>query len=232
VFDNHAANPFVFPNLPYDTEKDLDPVLLIGTAPYVIGTHPQKPFKTLPDVIAAAKAKPETLSYASVGSGSIGHLAMVLLSKRAGVRLVHVPYRGGGPAMNDAIAGHVDLIIGSTALIVPQVQAGAIRAVAQTGNARTPALAELPTVRESGFPGFEANAFWGVLAPAGTPKPLIERFGSAVAACLREPGVAKQIIETQQVALALTGPEELRKFLREQMQVWGPVVRENDIRGD
>ena len=232
VFDNHAANPFVFPNLPYDTEKDLDPVLLIGTAPYVLATHPQKPFKSLADVIAAAKAKPETLSYASVGSGSIGHLAMVLLSKQAGVRLVHVPYRGGGPAMNDAIAGHVDLIIGSTALIVPQVQAGTIRAVAQTGNARTPALAELPTVRESGFPGFEANAFWGVLTPAGTPKPLIDRFGSAVAACLREPGVAKQIIETQQVALALTGPDDLRKFLRDQMQVWGPVVRENDIRGD
>ena len=232
VFDNHAANPFVFPNLPYDTEKDLDPVLLIGTAPYVIATHPQKPFKSLADVIAAAKAKPETVSYASVGSGSIGHLAMVLLSKRAGVRLVHVPYRGGGPAMNDAIAGHVDLIIGSTALIVPQVQAGTIRAVAQTGSKRAPALRELPTVRESGYPGFEANAFWGVLAPAGTPKPLIERFGTALAACLREPGVAKQLIETQQIALALTGPEDLRKFLSEQMQVWGPVVRENDIRGD
>ena len=232
VFDNHAANPFVFPNLPYDTEKDLDPVLFIGTAPYVLATHPQKPFKSLSDVIAAAKDNPDTLSYASVGSGSIGHLAMVLLSKRAGVRLVHVPYRGGGPAMNDAIAGHVDLIIGSTALIVPQVQAGTIRAVAQTGSKRAPALRELPTVRESGYPGFEANAFWGVLAPAGTPKPLIERFGTALAACLREPGVAKQLIETQQIALALTGPEDLRKFLSEQMQVWGPVVRENDIRGD
>jgi tripartite-type tricarboxylate transporter receptor subunit TctC len=134
--------------------------------------------------------------------------------------------------MNDAIAGHVDLIIGSTALIVPQVQAGTIRAVAQTGSKRAPALRELPTVRESGYPGFEANAFWGVLAPAGTPKPLIERFGTALAACLREPGVAKQLIETQQIALALTGPEDLRKFLSEQMQVWGPVVRENDIRGD
>src|SRR5882757_2296062 len=206
VFDNHAANPFVFPNLPYDTEKDLDPVLLIGTAPYVLATHPQKPFKTLADVIAAARAKPETLSYASVGSGSIGHLAMVLLSKRAGVRLVHVPYRGGGPAMNDAIAGHVDLLIGSTALVVPQIQAGTIKAVAQTGKARTPTLGEVPTVGESGFPGFEAHAFWGVLAPAGTPKPLTERFGAELAACLREPRVARQLTETQQVALALTGP--------------------------
>src|SRR6476469_6289615 len=122
VFDNHAANPFVLPGLPYDTEKDLDPVLFIGTAPYVVSTQAQKPFKTLDDVIAAAKAKPGAVSYASVGSGSVGHLAMALLSKQAGVQLVHVPYRGGGPAMNDAVAGHVDLLVGSTALAIPQIQ--------------------------------------------------------------------------------------------------------------
>ncbi len=134
VFDNHGANPFVLPNLPYDTEKDLDPVLFIGTAPYLISTGEMKPYRTLAEVIAAARAAPEKVSYASVGSGSIGHLAMALLSKQAGVKLVHVPYRGGGPAMNDAIAGHVDLLIGSTALSTPQVQARArSRAVVQTG---------------------------------------------------------------------------------------------------
>src|SRR5262245_13717844 len=124
VFDNHAANPFVLGTLPYDTEKDLDPVLFIGTASYVVSTQTQKPFKTLGDVIAAAKARPDTVSYASVGSGSIGHLAIALLSKQAGIRLVHVPYRGGGPAVNDAVAGHVDLLVGSTALSIPQIQAG------------------------------------------------------------------------------------------------------------
>jgi tripartite-type tricarboxylate transporter receptor subunit TctC len=169
VFDNHAANPFVLPDLPYDTEKDLDPVLFIGTAPYVVSTQAQKPFKTLADVIAAAKAKPGAVSYASVGSGSVGHLAMALLSKQAGVRLVHVPYRGGGPAMNDAVAGHVDLLVGSTALSIPQIKAGTIRGVVQTGKARTATLGALPTVGESGFPGFEAYAWWGVFAPAGTP---------------------------------------------------------------
>src|SRR5215475_9134327 len=101
VFDNHAANPFVLPTLPYDTEKDLDPVLLIGTAPYLITTAKAKPFQTLADVIAAAKENPGKVSYGSVGSGSVGHLAMALLSQRAGVKLTHVPYRGGGPAMND-----------------------------------------------------------------------------------------------------------------------------------
>jgi tripartite-type tricarboxylate transporter receptor subunit TctC len=232
VFDNHAANPFVLPNLPFDTEKDLDPVLFIGAAPYVVATQPQKPFKTLADVIAASKARPDTISYGSVGSGSVGHLATVLLSKQSGARLVHVPYRGGGPAMNDAIAGHVDLLVGSTALVVPQVKAGALRAVVQTGKTRAAALAEVPTVAENGFADFEAYAWWGVFAPAGTPKAAIARFGDALAATLREPRLAAQLSETQQVTLALGGPPELAHFVNEQMRVWGAVVREYDIKGD
>jgi tripartite-type tricarboxylate transporter receptor subunit TctC len=232
VFDNHGANPFVLPNLPYDTEKDLDPVLFIGTAPYLISTGQMKPYRTLAEVIAAAKATPEKVSYASVGSGSIGHLAMVLLSKQAGAKLVHVPYRGGGPAMNDAIAGHVDLLVGSTALSVPQVQAGKIRAVVQTGKTRATALANIPTVAESGYAGFEAYAWWGVFAPAGTPRAVIDRFGGEMTACLREERVAKQLTETQQIALALSGPDELRRFLSDQMRTWAAVVKENNIRGD
>lgn len=232
VFDNHAANPFVLPSLPYDTEKDLDPVLFIGTAPYLLATGAMKPYRNLADVIAAAKAEPEKISYASVGSGSIGHLAMVLLGKQAGVKLVHVPYRGGGPAMNDAIAGHVDLLIGSTALSVPQVQAKSIRPVVQTGKTRATALPDVATVAENGFPGFEAYAWWGIFAPAGTPKPMIGRFGAEMTACLREERVAKQLSETQQVSLVLGGPEAQRAFLAEQMRVWGAVVRENNIKGD
>ena len=232
VFDNHGANPFVLSSLPYDTEKDFDPVLFIGTAPYMITTAPTKPFKTLADVISAAKAKPDGVSYGSVGSGSIGHLAVTLLSKRAGVRLTHVPYRGGGPAMNDAIAGHVDLLIGSTALQIPQVDGGKIRAVVHTGHKRLGSKPDVPTVAESGFPGFEAYAWWGIFAPAGTPKAMIDKFGSEMAACLREERVSKQLIETQQVDLRLGGPEEMRKFLADQMRTWGKVVRDNNIKGD
>ena len=232
VFDNHAANPFVLPSVPYDTEKDLDPVLLIGTAPYLLSTGAMKPFRTLADVVAAAKKDPEKVSYGSVGSGSIGHLAMVLLSKQANVKLVHVPYRGGAPAMNDAVAGHVDLLIGSTALSMPQVQSGRLRAVAQTGKTRPASLSDVPTVSENGFPGFEAYAWWGVFAPAGTPRPLVERFGAELAACLREDRVARLLTETQQVTLVLGGPDEQRKFLADQMRVWGGVARENNIKGD
>jgi tripartite-type tricarboxylate transporter receptor subunit TctC len=232
VFDNHAANPFVLPSLPYDTEKDFDPVLFIGTAPYLISTGAMKSYRTLADVIAAAKAAPDKVTYASVGSGSIGHLAMVLLSKQAGAQLVHVPYRGGGPAMNDAIAGHVDLLIGSTALSIPQVQAGRIRAVVQTGKTRASTLSEVPTAGESGFAGFEAYAWWGVFAPAGTPRRIVDRFGAEMKACLSEERVAKQLTEAQQVSLVLGGPEEQRRFLADQMRTWGAVVKENNIKGD
>jgi tripartite-type tricarboxylate transporter receptor subunit TctC len=232
VFDNHAANPFVLPNLTFDTEKDLDPVLLIGNAPYLVATSPDKPYKSLGDVLAAAKAKPNSVSYGSVGSGSIGHLAMVLLAKRAGVSMVHVPYRGGGPAMNDTIAGHVDLLVGSVALSITQVQAGKLRAVFHMGNERVAALPDVAAASESGFPGFTAYAWWGVFAPAGTPKPIIERFGAELVAALRRPDVSKQLIETQQVNLLLAGPDVLRSFVSEQMRTWGAVVRENNIKGD
>jgi tripartite-type tricarboxylate transporter receptor subunit TctC len=231
VFDNHAANPFVFPNMPFDTERDLEPVQLIGTAPYVLSTNPQKTFKTLADVVDAARANPGTLSYATVGAGSIGHLAMELLWSEAGVRLLHVPYRGGGPAMNDLIAGHVDLLIASTTQSIPFIQAGSIIALAQSGKTRTSALANVPSMAES-YPGFEARAWRGVFAPAGTPKSIISRFAEELAASLRDPRVAKQLNETQQVTFALGGPEELRKFVNEQMRLWGPGAREHSIRAD
>ena len=233
VFDNHAANPFVLPDLPYDTEKDLDPVLFIGTAPYVVSTQAQKPFKSLADVIAAAKAKPGAVSYASVGSGSVGHLAMALLSKQAGVRLVHVPYRGGGPAMNDAVAGHVDLLVGSTALSIPQIQVGTIRAVVQTGSGA------YAGARRSADGGRERLSRLRRPMPGGgcsrrraRPRPSAARFGAEVTACVREERVARQLTETQQVSLVLGGPEELRKFLGDQMRVWGAVAREQDIKAD
>jgi tripartite-type tricarboxylate transporter receptor subunit TctC len=207
-------------------------VLLIGTAPYVITTAAAKPYKTLADVLAFAKENPGKVSYGSVGSGSVGHLAMALLSQRAGVKLTHVPYRGGGPAMNDAVAGHVELLVGSTALSMPQVEAGTIRPIVQTGKERNQFIAQVPTVAESGFPGFEAYAWWGIFAPAGTPKNIIERFGNEMAATLREERITKQLVETQQVTLTLGGPEAERAFVSNQMQTWGKVVKDNNIKAD
>ena len=232
TFDNHAVNPVLLPNFPFDNQKDLAPVTLIGTAPYLVATHPSKPYKTLADIIAAAKKTPGKISYASVGSGSIGHLAMVLLAKQAGIDLTHVPYRGGGPAGNDAVAGHVDLVNGSAALLTPHVASGKLRAVFQTGTKRLAAHSGVQTVGEAGFPGAQAVAWWAAYAPAKTPKPIIDRFRGALVESLREDKPSKMLTESQQMTLLLTGPEELRKFELEQTRIWGGVVRENGIKGD
>jgi len=219
-------------NLQYDTEKDLDPVMLVATAPYLLAASTKHDFKTLADVLAAAKAKPDGLSYASVGSGSIGHLFMVLLQKKTGMKLTHVPYRGGGPAMNDALGGHVDFIVGSVALITPQLGSGKLRPIVQTGEKRVPALPDVATVMESGVPDLTAYTWWGVFAPAGTPKPIVERFNKELAASIREERVSKTLTESQQMTLVVSGPEELGKFSTAQGKLWGPVVKENDIKGE
>jgi len=230
-FDTHAVNPFLF-NLNFDTLKDLDPVMLIGTAPNLLATHPSRPFKSFADVVAAAKAKPGTITYASIGSGSVGHLTMTLLAERARCSLVHVPYRGGGPAMNDAIAGHVDLIIGSAALVMPQVAGKTIVPLMQTGKTRMPTLSTVPTAIENGFAKFEAYAWWGVWAPAGTPKPIIERFAAALGEALRDPVVSKNLTENLQVNLLTGNAQDEAKFLAEQMALWEPVVKQNNIKSD
>lgn len=231
VFDTHAVNPFLL-NMNFDTVKDLAPVLLIGTAPNVLCAHPSRPFKNFADVIAAAKEKPGTLSYASIGSGSVGHLTMTLLAKKAGINLVHVPYRGGGPAMNDALAGHVDMIIASAALAMPQVKADKIRPLIQTGKTRVSTLPDVATAIENGFTGFESYAWWGVFAPAGTPKPIIERFAATLTETLRDPTISKQLSENLQITLRLGGPQEQEQFLVQQMALWEPVVKENNIKPD
>ena len=232
TFDNHAVNPVLLPNFPFDNQKDLEPVSLIGTAPYMVATNPAKPYKSLADVIDAAKKTPGKVSYGSVGSGSIGHLAMVLLSKNAGIELTHVPYRGGAPAVNDALAGHIDLVNGSVALLTPQVAAGRLRPVWQHGAQRLAAHATVQTVGEAGFPGAQANAWWGAYAPAKTPKEIIGRFRTALVESLREDKAARMLTESQQMSLLLTSPEDLRKFEIEQTRIWGSVVRENGIKGD
>jgi tripartite-type tricarboxylate transporter receptor subunit TctC len=229
VFDTHAVNPALM-QLPYDSEKDLDPVLLIGTTPNMLAVTPSSPFRTLADVLSAARSRPEGVSYASVGSGSLGHLCMVVLEKRAGVRWTHVPYRGGAPAVNDTLGGHVDMIIASTALLAPQVKAGALRAIAHTGTKRLQSFPDVPTVAESGFPEYSTYAWWGLFAPHGTPTAMIDQFGQALTSTLREPAMARQFAEVFQVELPLKGPEDLRQFFAEQMRVWGQVVRENGIK--
>jgi tripartite-type tricarboxylate transporter receptor subunit TctC len=230
VFDTHAVNPFL-QNLSFDTEKDLEPVLLIGTAPNVLATLPDRPLKTFAEVIATAKAKPDTITYGSVGSGSLGHLTMVLLGQRAGVKMVHVPYRGGGPMMTDLLAGHIDMGIASAALMAPQVRGGKLHGLVQTGATRTPDLSSIPTAIESGFPDFVSNAWWGMFTAGRTPRPIIDRFSNALLEVLREPAI-KSRIEEMQITLRLGAPDVQREFLADQMKLWGQVVKEHNIKDD
>lgn len=232
VFDTHAVNPFLLPGMPFDTDRDLDPVLLIGTAPNVICTHPNRPWRSLREVIADARTRPETITYGTIGAGSVGHLSMTLLSNRAGIKLIHVPYRGGGPLLNDTLAGHVDLACASTGLLGPHLSGGQTIPLCHGGRTRLPQFPDLPTVIEEGFPDFESVAWWGVFAPAGTPAPIIERFGAAFIASIHDEKVEKEITEVQMITLSLAGPPVLRTFLADQMRTWSAVIRDNNIRGD
>ena len=232
VFDTHAVNPFLLPDMPFDTEKDLEPVLLIGTAPNVICTHPSRPWRSLKEVIVDAKERPESITYGTIGAGSVGHLSMTLLANRAGIRLIHVPYRGGGPLLNDTLAGHVDLACASTGLLGPHLSGGQTIPLCHGGRTRLARFPELPTVIEQGFPDFESVAWWGLFAPAGTPAPVIDRFGAAFAASVHDEKIEKEMTEVQMIALSLDGPPVLRKFLADQMRIWSAVIRDNNIRGD
>ncbi|QCI68549.1 tripartite tricarboxylate transporter substrate binding protein [Phreatobacter stygius] len=232
VFDTHAVNPTLLPSMGFDANRDLDPVMLIGTAPMVITAHPGQPYRTLADIIAAARDKPGTIPYGTIGNGSLGHLAMTLLAKRAGVRFNHIPYRGGGPLVNDALGGHVPLAIASSAVLAAHLAAGTLRPIAQTGTARAATLSAVPTVAESGFAGFEAEAWWAVFAPAGTPAAMVQRFNAELTASFRDESILRQLTENQQVKLMTAGPAELKRFFEGQMAIWGQVVRENSIKAD
>ena len=179
VFDTHGVNPSLIPNLPFDSRKDLSPVILVGTSPMVLATFAGSEYKTFADVIAAAKAK-KNVSYGSIGSGSLGHVAMTLLGKNGGIDWAHIPYKGGGPLMNDAVAGHVPLSIGSVFVTKPHIDSGRMRPLAVTSSKRSPDLPNVPTIAESGYPGFEAPAWWAVLAPANTPPDILKRMNDAL----------------------------------------------------
>jgi tripartite-type tricarboxylate transporter receptor subunit TctC len=232
VFDTHAVNPSLIQGMQFDTAKDLAPVMLVGTAPMAITTSPSKPYKTFADVVAAAKAKPDTLSYGSIGNGSLGHLTMILVQQAAGVKMVHVPYKGGGPMMTDAMGGQIELGVASVAAVGPHVKGGKLRAIAVTGDKRSHAMPDVPALAEQGFKGFSALAWWGIFAPAGTPKPIIDKFHAELIKAFGQPDLRKTLTETLGMDLVLSSPEAQQKFLLAEMARWGKVVKDNGIKPD
>jgi tripartite-type tricarboxylate transporter receptor subunit TctC len=230
VFDTHAVNPSLIPGMPFDTRKDLAPVILLGTAPMVIATPAGSEYKSFADVVAAAKAK-KNVGYGTVGSGSLGHLAMALLAKNGGLEMTHVPYKGGGPLMQDAVAGHVPLSVASIFVTKPHIDSKRLRPLAVTTSKRSPEYPDVPTVAESGYPGFDAPAWWGVLTSAKVPPEIVRRMNEEINKALKVPEIAARLAG-QGMAVAGGPPEAARSFIDKQIDTWAQVVKDNNIKAD
>ena len=215
--------------VPYDVHKDLAPIGLVVSLQNIIVVNPTLPAKNLNDYLALAKAKPGQMLYASSGSGSPGHLAAVLLESMTGVRMTHVPYKGGGPAITDLIAGHVPSFFAVISTGVPHVRSGKIRAIAVTGAKRAEAVPDVPTVAESGVKGYAATNWYGMLAPAGTQQPIIDRHNRDLVAALKSPDVVQQL-KDQGIDAAPTSPAEFARFIAAEEKKWVPIIRKSNIK--
>jgi tripartite-type tricarboxylate transporter receptor subunit TctC len=231
VFDTHAVNPALIPNMGFDTERDLAPLLLFGTAPMVLTAHRTRPYRTFAAMAEQARARPDTLTYGTIGNGSLAHLTMALVGKASGLQLVHVPYRGGGPLAVAAVAGEVDMPVATRPAIGVHIDSGALVPLAQTGATRSPSMPDIPTLAEAGVPGIDARAFWGFLGPAGIPAPIKQRMEAAIREALAIPEVRSRVIGLG-IDLDPKGEAEFAPFLSTQIATWGRVVRENNIRPD
>ena len=229
VFDTHAVNPSLIPNLPFDTLRDLTPVMLVGTGGMALVTHVSQPYKSFRDVVAAAKAKPGSVSYGTIGAGSLGHLAMTQLGNQLGVEFNHIPYRGGGPLMNDAIGNQVPLAIGSVFLVSPHVASGRLRAIAVTSAKPDPKLSGAEPIANQGVPGFEVYTWWGVFAPGNMTPPLTKRIYEELAKAVKTPEIVEKL-SAQGIDVLGAPPNQLDAFLRKEIPRWAKVIKDNNIK--
>ncbi len=233
IFDTHAVHQALNPKLSFDPIKDFAPVMVVGTAPMAFATSSQKPYKNFQDLLAAAKAKPDTLTVGNVGNGSLGHLTTILVNQAADVKLVSVPYKGGGPMQVDVLGGQIDLGIASVAALANNVRGGRLRALVQTGEKRSGLMPDVPTLAEAGVKGIEpAYALWGILAPAKTPQPIIDKLNAEIVKVLQQPDVKKTLTETLGMDIQAMSPAETGRFLTAQIERWGKVVKDNNIKND
>lgn len=210
--------------VPYDPFKDLAPISQVVALQNIFIVHPSLPVKTLKDLITLAKAKPGKFNYATSGTGSPGHLAAELFKTMTKVDMVHVPYKGGGPAMTDLIAGHVEIFVAVISTAIPQVKAGKARALAVTGAKRAAALPDVPTVAETGLKGYEATNWYGLVAPRATPRPIIERLNEATVKILNMPDVQKALLD-RGIDAAPSSPEEFAAYIRRENEKWVKVIK-------
>lgn len=231
VSATHTVNPSLRRNLPYDTIADFAPVTMATAQPYVMLAHPSLPAKNVRELVALARTRPGQINYASSGAGTLGHLGFELLKTSASVSMVHVPYKGIVPAITDIVGGHVSLLYSTVVSGMPQVSAGKLRALAVSSIKRAQVAANVPTVAESGFPGYDVSGWYGILVPAKTPTDVITRLNSEIVTILRSPAVTERLAADGSEAVGNT-PEQFGAHIKSEILKWGKVVKAAGITAD
>jgi tripartite-type tricarboxylate transporter receptor subunit TctC len=226
----HAVDPFIYKE-PYDPIKDFVPVAILATGTNVLTVNPSVPVHSVKELIDLAKAKPGFLNYASAGIGSFQNLSGELFKALANVDIVHVPYKGGGPSMLAVIAGEAQVMFSSIVQTVPNIQAGRLRALATGGAKRSPILPDLPTIAEAGVPGYVASDWWGILAPAGTPQPIVDKLHGAIEEVLRSEDTKKNLDQQGATPVHMSSAE-FGAYIKAEMTKWGPVVQKAGIKAE
>ena len=228
---NLAVNPTLYSTMPFDPVKDFAPIALISSQPLIVVVSAASPYKTLRDLVEAAKKNPGKINMASAGNGTIGHIGGEIFQRRAGIRMTHVPYKGAGPAVTDLIGGSVDTIFGNSQSVGGLIAGGRLRPLAVTAAKRLPSLPEVPTVAELGYPGFEAATWSGLVAPAGTPKAIVDKLNAEANRALGTNEMKAKLAEDGSTPLGGT-PEQFAAFIKSENQKWGAAVRDANIKLD
>ena len=231
VPNSFVTNPGFYAKLPYDTTRDFAPVALVALSPQMLVVHPSVAATTVKELIALAKAKPGYYSYGSSGNGSVGHLAMALFDAMAGVRMEQIAYKGTAPAVTELLGGQIPLMMSSMLSVLPHVKAGKLRLLAVTTAKRSPALPDTPTIAEAGVPGYEATLWYGLVAVARTPQPILEKLSGAVEKTLRDPDIIEKLAR-QGVEPYYHGPAQFAARIREEIPKWAKVIKDTGIRID
>src|SRR5215213_6179568 len=229
VLSGHITNPFLYPNLDFDPIKDVTPISLVASSPLAIVANPNFPPSDIKALVEAAKQKPNTISYATPGVASIQHLSVELMAYMTGTKFVHVPYRGGAPALNDAIGGHVPLAVLSVLQVMPQVEAKQLKPLAVTSHGRADVWPSVPSISESGVPGYEAELWFGIIAPAGTPDAIVERLNREIRRFIKSDAMQKRLASQGARAIG-SSRDEFAAFMRTEQDKWGKVLKEIQIK--
>lgn len=229
--DNLAVAPSLYRKLTYDPIKDFSPIGIVGEAPLIVVANKNSPYKTLDDLIQAARKSPGTINYGSPGSGTITHLAAELLQQKANIKLVHVPYKGSGPAMTDLLGGQVPVIFTSIPSSAPQIKSGSVIPLAVTSPRRSPAMPDVPTVAELGYPDFDVRVWYGLLAPAHTPAPIVQTLNTELNKILAMKDIQDALVAQGATAMPTT-PDQFAQTIQRDLQKWKPVIQAANLKVD